>query len=184
MTTTIRRATTNDVDTIVAMREEASAWLESRGINQWQNAWPTQDAQEQRISASIAAGETWMLTDNGTEVATVALDNFADPQLWTPLERAQPALYMHRLIVRRTHAGLGVHVLDWASAKAAEIGRNWLRIDVWTNNLPLQRYYRRHGFRHVRTIQSDYPSGALFQRPASAEDAQGVDRTWLHASAG
>lgn len=184
MTTTIRRATAADVDTIVAMREEASAWLESKGIDQWRNAWPTQDAQAQRISASIAAGETWMLTDGGTEVATVAMDDFADPQLWTEAERNQPALYLHRLIVRRSHSGLGAHVLDWASSKAAELGRDWLRIDVWTNNLPLQRYYRRHGFRHVRTIQSDYPSGALFQRPASANDARSVAATWLHASTG
>ncbi|MBO0811928.1 MAG: GNAT family N-acetyltransferase [Microlunatus sp.] len=164
------------------MREEASAWLESKGIDQWRNPWPTADAQEQRISASIAAGETWMITDDGTDVATVALDDFADPQLWTPDERRQPALYLHRLIVRRTHPGLGAHILDWASAKAAAEGRNWVRIDVWTGNLALQRYYQRHGFRHVRTVQSDYPSGALFQRPASAEDARAVDATWLHAA--
>ena len=50
-----------------------------------------------------------MITDNGTDVGTVALDDFADPQLWTPHERSQPALYLHRLIVRRTHAGLGAH---------------------------------------------------------------------------
>lgn len=182
--TTIRRATASDLDTIVAMREEASAWLASKGIDQWRNAWPTKDAQAQRIRESIAAGETWMITENGTDVATVALDDYADPQLWTPDERREPALYLHRLIVRRTHPGLGSHILDWASAKAAEDDRDWLRIDVWTGNLALQRYYLRHGFRHVRTVQSDYPSGALFQRRASADDARSVDASWLGAAAG
>lgn len=46
--TTIRRPTASDIETIVTMREEASAWLASRGIDQWQNAWPTKDAQSLR----------------------------------------------------------------------------------------------------------------------------------------
>lgn len=125
-----------------------------------------------------------MITDDGADVGTIALDDYADPQLWTADERGDQALYLHRLIVRRTHSGLGAHVLDWASAKAAEMGRDWLRIDVWTGNLALQTYYRHHGFRHVRTIQSDYPSGALFQRRASADDARSIDASWLRSAAG
>lgn len=183
--TTITRATPRDLATIVQMREEASAWLASKGIDQWRNAWPTHDAQTLRIGASIAAGETWMIKDDaGTVAATVALDNFADPRLWTPDERSQPALYLHRLIVRRTHAGIGAHILDWASTSAAKRGYDWVRIDVWTDNLALQRYYLAHGFEHVRTVEyDDYPSGALFQRPASVDDARHVSAGWLRATA-
>ena len=42
------------------------------------------------------------------------------------------------------------------------------RIDVWTDNIGLHRYYENRGFKHVRTLDlADYPSGALFQRPAT-----------------
>lgn len=175
--TVISRASRADLAAIIAMREEASTWLAARGIDQWRTAWPTRDAMTARIMASIEAGETWVVRDDtATIAATVALDDFADPRLWTPDESADPALYLHRLIVRRTHAGLGAAILDWASCSAAELGRHWVRIDVWTDNLPLQQYYTRHGFQHVRTVDyDDYPSGALFQRPARAEDATRLD---------
>jgi hypothetical protein len=42
-----------------------------------------------------------------------------------------------------------------------------VRIDVWTDNVGLHRYYEQRGFKHVRTLDLDYPSGALFQRPAT-----------------
>jgi RimJ/RimL family protein N-acetyltransferase len=78
-------------------------------------------------------------------------------------------MYLHRLIVRRKHAGLGTEIMDWACHRAHRLGLHWLRIDVWTDNTGLHDYYLRNGFKHVRTLDlSDYPSGALFQR--STED--------------
>jgi GNAT superfamily N-acetyltransferase len=158
-----------DLPTVLAMREEASQWLAERGVDQWREPWPTEEAQEARILASIRAGETWMVRDtDGATAATVALDEYADPRLWDPVERQQPALYLHRLIVRRGWAGLGVQVLDWAAQRAARLNKAWVRIDVWTHNHALHRYYLAHGFDHVRTLNlADYPSGALFQRPAA-----------------
>lgn len=164
----IEPAQADDLAEVIAMRQEASDWLRERGIDQWSKPWPDHDGMVTRISASIAAGETWMIRtpDDGT-VATVALDTYADPRLWTPLERQEPALYLHRLIVRRSHAGLGSHVLNWACKQAAKLSKQWVRIDVWTHNEPLHRYYLANGFQHVRTLNlSDYPSSALFQRPA------------------
>lgn len=107
-------------------------------------------------------------TDSGETAGTVALDSFSDPQLWTPDEQAEPAMYLHRLIVRRKYAGLGTDVVDWACDRAGQLGNRWVRIDVWTDNVGLHRYYEKRGFKHVRTLDlANYPSGALFQRPAT-----------------
>ncbi|MGH3503670.1 MAG: GNAT family N-acetyltransferase [Nocardioidaceae bacterium] len=167
-----------DLPTIIAMRDEASAWLHERGIEQWREPWPNHDAMVDRIAASIQAGETWMTRkEDGATTGTVALDTHADPRLWTPDEREEPTLYLHRLMIRRRWAGLGAHVLDWAVAKAGYQGNDWVRVDVWTHNEPLHKYYLRHGFEHVRTRdRDDYPSGALFQRHA--------DRTARHPRPG
>jgi GNAT superfamily N-acetyltransferase len=171
----ITPAEPEDVQLIMDMREEASSWLRDRGVEQWREPWPTHDAMADRIIGSIAAGETWMVRDRDHTAATVALDSFADPRLWTPDECAEPARYLHRLIVRREYQGLGRRILDWASARAAHAGANWVRIDVWTHNKPLHRYYLDARFTHVRTLDlNDYPSGALFQRPARAEDFPGL----------
>jgi GNAT superfamily N-acetyltransferase len=167
----ISRARRDDLDTILTWRDEASRWLATRGIDQWAKPWPTAKEQAARIVASIDAGETWMVWDDGSPVATVALDRRADARLWTSEERLEAALYLHRLIVQRKYAGrrLGAEILTWACTKAACVGAQWVRIDVWTDNRRLQEYYEQHGFQHVRTLNLvDYPSGALYQRPAVA----------------
>lgn len=165
----IEQATIDDLPAILAMRQEASDWLAKQGINQWAAAWPTPEAQSERILSSIRAGETWMVRDeDGATAATVALDSFSDPKLWAPEEQQEPSMYLHRLIVRRKYAGLGTDVIEWACKRAGELGNNWVRIDVWTDNIGLHRYYEQRGFHHVRTLDlSDYPSGALFQRKAT-----------------
>jgi GNAT superfamily N-acetyltransferase len=118
---------------------------------------------------NIGAGETFLVWDAGTPAATVTVDGWANPDLWTPAEAAEPALYAHKLTVARAYAGrgLGAELLDWAGTRAAEKGAIWLRLDVWTTNHELQRYYLEQGFTHVRTVVlSHNPSGALFQRLA------------------
>jgi RimJ/RimL family protein N-acetyltransferase len=159
----IEQATLADLPVILAMRTEASAWLAERGIDQWTGAWPTPEAQTDRILSSIRAGETWMVRDdNEATAATVALDTYSDPQLWAPDEQTDPSMYLHRLIVRRKYAGLGDNIIDWACRRAGQLSNHWVRIDVWTDNTGLHRYYARNGFRHVRTLDlADYPSGAL-----------------------
>lgn len=116
------------------------------------------------------AGDTFIVwNDDGTPAATITADCWANPELWTPEEAAEPALYTHKLTVARAYAGqgLGAELLDWAGARAAAAGDRWLRVDVWTTNRELQRYYLRLGFAHVRTVtRTRNPSGALFQRPA------------------
>ena len=100
---------------------------------------------------------------------TVTVDRWVNPDLWTPKEAAEPALYAHKLTVTRAYGGqgLGAERLDWAGSRAAAAGDRWLRVDVWTTNRQLQDYYRRLGFAHVRTVVLAHnPSGALFQRLA------------------
>jgi ribosomal protein S18 acetylase RimI-like enzyme len=112
--------------------------------------------------------------------ATITINRWAKPELWTEQERAEPALYAHKVTVDRAHAGqgLGAELLDRAGTKADDEGADWLRIDVWTTNEHLQRYYLRQGFTYVRTVvlpttppgrcSNDQPSASpphTFRRP-------------------
>lgn len=167
------------MDAILMLRAEAARWIGALGRDQWQQPWPTLEEQLRRFASSLAAGEVWLLRERGTVAGTVTMDEFADPRLWTPAERAEPAYYVHNVIIARDYGGkgLGATVLDWCGDKAARGAKLWIRIDVWTSNTKLQRYYLEQGFRPVRTLYSDYPAGALFQRPA--EQAP-VGRSVLH----
>lgn len=172
-----RPATARDLKAVLQLRDEAARWIAATGSDQWQSAWPTPDQQAERIAGSIAARETWMLYIGDNIAGTFALDDYADPALWAPAERAEPAFYVHRLIITRTYAGkgLGAFVLDWCSNRALENGKTWVRVDVWTSNVRLQKYYLDQHFSHVRTIHSEYPSGALFQRPAAVRSSGPID---------
>lgn len=168
----IKPARPGDTELVVAFRNEAAQWLSQRGIDQWQEPWPNHAEMCQRIDQSIEAGETWIVWDGEIPAASVALDTYADPRLWTDAERKEPAHYLHRLTVSRTHSGqdLGGKVLDWASRRAYLAGAHWLRIDIWTHNLRLRRYYEDHSFCLVRVRElPDYPSGALLQRKTALE---------------
>ena len=166
----ITKATPDDLDTLVAFRDQAAAWLASKGIDQWQEPWPTEDLMVEGMLANIEAGETFIIwDDDDTPAATITINHLAKPELWTPEEAAEPALYAHKVTVDRAYGGqgLGAELLDWAGTKAADEGADWLRVDVWTTNERLQHYYLREGFTYVRTVVLPHnPSGALFQRPA------------------
>jgi GNAT superfamily N-acetyltransferase len=166
----IAPAVPENLSLLIAFRDEAARWLAARGIDQWQKPYPTEDLMEEGMLRSIRAGETFIVwDDDSTPAATITVDRWANPDLWTPKEAAEPALYAHKLTVARDYAGqgLGVELLDWAGTRAAAAGDRWLRVDVWTTNRQLQDYYVRLGFTHVRTVVLPHnPSGALFQRPA------------------
>jgi ribosomal protein S18 acetylase RimI-like enzyme len=166
----ITRATPDDLDTLVAFRDQAAAWLASKGIDQWREPWPTEDLMVEGMLANIEAGETFIVwDDDDTPAATITINRFAKPELWTPEEAAEPALYAHKVTVDRAYGGhgLGAELLDWAGTRAADEGADWLRVDVWTTNERLQHYYLKQGFTYVRTVVLPHnPSGALFQRPA------------------
>ncbi|MGH8880252.1 MAG: GNAT family N-acetyltransferase [Stackebrandtia sp.] len=165
----IRPATPADVPRLLGLRDEAARWLASKGSDQWASDWPNPDTMVDTIRQAVAAGQTWCVETGDQVIATITLDNTIYPGLWTPNELAEPARYAHRVIVDRDHAGasLGSELLDWAGTQAVAAGATWLRVDVWTTNTELQDYYRQQGFTHVRTVvRDDYPSGALFQRPA------------------
>ncbi|MFR0367590.1 GNAT family N-acetyltransferase [Streptomyces sp. MCC20] len=171
----IRPATEDDLGTVIDLWNHAASWLRDRGSDQWQ--YPPR---AERIQENIAAGECWIVEDDGLPIATVTVDEHADSDFWRPDEAAEPALYVHRMAVRRDVSGLelGSAMLDWASRLAADQGKQWLRLDAWRDNGGLHDYYSSRGFTHVRTVEATgRQSGALFQRPAGEERGIGPKLT-------
>jgi GNAT superfamily N-acetyltransferase len=126
----ITRATADDLDTLVAFRDQAAAWLASKGIDQWQEPWPTEDLMVEGMLRNIEAGETFIIWDDDNRpAATITINCWAKPELWTEQERAEPALYAHKVTVDRAYSGqgLGAELLDWAGTRAADEGADWLR---------------------------------------------------------
>ncbi|MFD6324706.1 GNAT family N-acetyltransferase [Streptomyces sp. NPDC058442] len=177
----ITPAELQDLPTLLSFRQEAAAWLRGLGSDQWSRPYPAD-----KLSATIEAGTVFMLRDGHTTVGTITLTPDAEDGLWTGEELAEPSMFVNKLTVARAYAGqnLGGRLLDWAGARAHRAGARWLRLDAWTTNEALQRYYLEQGFTHVRTVCEGMAvnggprvSGWLAQRPARPADDGFTDRT-------
>ncbi|EHN71706.1 GNAT family acetyltransferase [Streptomyces coelicoflavus ZG0656] len=136
--------------------------------------------------ATIEAGTVFMLRDGGRTAGTITLTPEAEEGLWSADELEDPSLFVNKLTVSREYAGqgLGSRLLDWAGDRAFHAGAKWLRLDAWTTNHRLQRYYLAEGFQHVRTVLEGNAvnggprvSGWLAQRPGRPAEHGFTDET-------
>jgi GNAT superfamily N-acetyltransferase len=161
------QAELSDLPRLLKFRTDAAAWLAPLGSDQWSTEFPAD-----HVARSIQNREVFIVreTKNADAAATITVDADADPLLWTTKERAESALYVHKLTVDRKYASLnlGTQLLDWAGNRTIQLGAQWLRLDAWTTNARLHRYYLDRGFAHVRTVHGPEVGGSgwVAQRPA------------------
>ena len=167
-------ATPASLATVVRLRRDAAAWLQARGQDQWVNDFPDTATVLAGFERDLQAGTTWFaIDDDGQVLAAITINRRTNPGLWTSDEEST-ALFVHRLTLARgmTGRGVGAQLLDFASGKAEQAGLLWLRLDAWTTNEQLHRYYLRQGFRLVRIVADHFsPSAACFERPAAYRGA-------------
>ncbi len=165
---TLCRAGAGDFGAVIGLIEGARRWLRTKNTDQWSQPWPSEEDRRHRIREALQAGRTWIVWDGHTAAASITAQS-EDNGVWPKEMRADPAVYVSRLVVSRGYAGrsLGAQLLDWAAIRARhEYGALWVRVDVWTTNKALHAYYRRQGFTFCGFCESidGYPSAALFQR--------------------
>src|SRR5690348_6324808 len=94
---TINTATSNDMDTVIAILTDAARWLQSRGLATWDPA-----TLPEVMSKPVARGEVYIARLDDHPAATVTVQ-WSDPFFWG--ERPDDAGYIHKLAVMRTAAG-------------------------------------------------------------------------------
>lgn len=109
----LRRATEHDHDSIVALIDRAAEWLHTKNTDQWAQPWPSERDRSHRIRRDLRAGKTWVATAGRALIATLTADS-EDSPVWPKESKGNPAVYVCRLVVSRTHAGegLGAAFLD------------------------------------------------------------------------
>jgi RimJ/RimL family protein N-acetyltransferase len=186
----VRRASIDQQEIIIRLIDEAGAWLrDEKGSTQWNRPWPTREARDQRIRDGLTGGRTWIVWDGDVAAASVTIETTGSPALWSEEELRTPAVYLHRLVLKRsakatsTYAGkrLGARLIAWAAQQGFRENPDatCIRIDTWTDNHALHKYYQQQGFEFVaqRQAPDQYPSGRLLQKPiylAQLEDTSGL----------
>ncbi|HZZ30995.1 MAG TPA: GNAT family N-acetyltransferase [Phenylobacterium sp.] len=130
--------------------QEAARWITTWRAQLWDPAL----LGEAFVAGFIARGEV-LTARIGGEIAGVVIIEPEDPHFW-PEHPPGEALYLHKLAVRRAHAGAGVPaaLFDRAAVLALTQGRWRLRLDC---DAPLAGFYERMGFRKIDEIDVRHP---------------------------
>lgn len=160
----LTRATAADTATLVALNDDASAWLTARGVRQW----PAGGYNAETVAHALGAGhELYLALRDGEPVGKFSLQ-WEDADLWG--QRPPDAGYLHgcacgarlRAWARRCSIGLAL-----ASRRLGAVGCASTAC-VATNDA-LRAYYERQGF-GLRGV-ANHGWSALYERPAAGDVA-------------
>ncbi len=152
----VRRATLADVDRVAEVLNEAAGWLRSRGLDHWPARF-----EREYVAWHVHDRECHLALDGPEAVGTFSLQA-SDPEIWG--ERPPDAMYLHRLAVRPSHAGLGRELLARAEREAAAAGRPYVRLDCGAENPSLRAYYEQAGYRHLGDLAMPGWTSSLYEK--------------------
>lgn len=134
-----------------------AAWTERLGFANWPARFPPEV-----VTRGVAEATLYVVEEDASIIATLTLQ-WSDVMFWG--DRPDDAGYVHRLVVRRNHVGvgLGAVMIDWVSQQVKAAGRACLRLDVSADNLPLCSYYERLGFGYRGDCEGEFsePDGRV-----------------------
>ncbi len=150
------------------VRDEAGEWLATKGTDQYRGGLDMA-----QVHANIDHDfDTYPFVGWEVDGRVVAMMALIEPEIdfWTSEELSEPQVYISRFFVVEHGKGYGAALLEAVAEKARQENKDWIRLNCWSTNTELHRYYERHGFVHVRTANvPGRMSGALFQRKLGIE---------------
>jgi ribosomal protein S18 acetylase RimI-like enzyme len=161
----IRPGSPADYDALVALFDEAVAWMVARGQEgQWGNRPFSERPETRRRVRELAAHEgLWIAQRDGEPVGALIVGSH--PPHVEPIERSE--LYIELLISSRRHAGrgIGARLVRLARDIAIERGVDVLRVDCWAGAPTLVEWYERQGFTRSGMFDVDGWNGQVFEMP-------------------
>ncbi len=165
----IETATLDDLPGIIALFDDALAWLTQRGITgQWGttpfSALPTM---REHFGALIDRGAMFVARSDHGLIGTVAVGPHVPAYALPVVEGLLGvAYYLEALATARRHKGhaIGQALLRWAESRARQQGASYLRLDCWAGNPALCAYYEREGFAPLARFDVGDWQGQLFEK--------------------
>jgi tRNA (guanine37-N1)-methyltransferase len=142
-----RRASPEDVDTLLAITAQASAFLAQQGVSQWQDGFPNRDV----FLQDIQAGNCWLFTHDGQPAGCVSLYRQPEPDYdaiqgqW--LTQGDYGT-VHRLAVAEGYRGRGLatEMLTFMEDLLQGLGYPSVRVDTHRDNQPMRKLLKKQGY--------------------------------------
>ena len=148
LTVSVRKTEERDIEAVLAIYADASAWFREQGIPQWQNGYPNRES----LRVDMEKGASYVLEHDGKVIGTACILAERDPN-YTYIENGQwlddcDYIVIHRIAVLRSCKGRGeaASLIEEAEKTAKEKGYRALRADTHDLNLSMQRFLAKHGF--------------------------------------
>jgi ribosomal protein S18 acetylase RimI-like enzyme len=166
----IRPARSGDAAHILAVSDEATAWLVDHGLSeQWGGEPPSSEAAfVTRVSSWISDRQAVVAIDAQGDVHGYAVSGRYPPPYFDPTvarRAVEDAYYVYTVASRMTPAsrGVGRSLLEWAAARARTLGVSYVRLDCWADNAALRAYYEKLGFEECDAYVDEGWRGVVLQ---------------------
>ena len=156
-----------DFEAIIALMDEAIAWLTAQGrTGQWgSEPFSTGPARVDHMRKEVESNDLWIAEIDGEAVGAMLLGEKPTVYIAPADERE---LFLHLLIASRQQVGAGVGqaLVDRARAVAAERGIDLIRVDCYGgDDRKLVQAYERLGFTPTEPFQvGDWTGQVLAMR--------------------
>jgi ribosomal protein S18 acetylase RimI-like enzyme len=142
----------NDIDRIMDLVKDCIDDMETRGIHQWGEYYPTREI----IQDDIENRSMYTAKENDEVLGIIAINEEQPPEWekvnWSTQEGR--ILTVHRLAVKPTRQKQGIarRLLDYAEDYAADNGYTSIRLDAYSGNPIALRLYENHQYKRVGQV--------------------------------
>jgi hypothetical protein len=149
----IRPARTDDVNSVVALFDDAIAWMVSQGItDQWGTTPVSADPGRVAFLAGfVDRGEMFLALDQrDVPLGTIAVSDHPPlnyPDVWDGFSASPKCGYIEALVrPRDAQPGTGAELLRHAESGIVNAGGIHARLDCWAGSEALRCYYEARGY--------------------------------------
>ena len=164
---TIDKATLKDLPTILSLFDAAQAWLVGKGLAEQWGTEPFSETQVERFTEWLERDVLYVLRDKVFIVGTLVINSEPPDYARSACEKyPRQALYLEAFAVHPNFRGrhFGRQLLEFAKSEARRRGVDWLRLDCWSGNEALKRYYVDAGYSRFAHCELGTWRGALFEK--------------------
>ena len=163
----IRQGTIADFDNVIALMDEAVAWLAGQGrTGQWgSEPFSSLTRSVEYMRGEVVENDLWIAEIDGEPVGAMLLGE-APTRYVEPV--AERELFLHLLVTSRRFIGQGIGraLVERAKAVARERGIDLIRVDCYGgDDRKLVAAYERLGFRPTHVVMvKEWPAQVLEMR--------------------
>jgi ribosomal protein S18 acetylase RimI-like enzyme len=152
-------ATEKETEEIMSLIKDCIRDMESRGIHQWGDFYPTREI----IQGDIENRSIYLAKGNGMILGIITI-NEEQPLEWRSVNwsnQEDRVITLHRLAVNPAwqKQGIGQKLLDYAENYASNNGYSVIRLDAYSGNPRALKLYEKHGYARVGQIH--FPNRTL-----------------------